>query len=219
MKYTNKALLLLVFLGLYIALIGCGGISRKDDSKQDTVTSADSLMDFSTSSRAKETAYSKRQTNGFGELLNNISFAVRTDDKKEFANGLIPWASIENPENEIPKLVDANRIVVPGNKVTIVIDYPLIKEFRFDAESKNGFTRAQLLRDISSAYYKIYKEEEQTATTKTIPVEKRNTTYNRNQTNGIHGIWGHDIADLVLAEVLVYEERSGKIILSLNIES
>ena len=99
-----------------------------------------------------------------------------------------------------------------------MIDYPFRKEFRFDAESKNGFTRAQLLRDISSAYYKIYKEEEQTATTKTIPAEKRTTTYNRNQTNGIYGIWGHDIADLVLAEILVCKDSSGKIILSLNIE-
>ena len=100
-----------------------------------------------------------------------------------------------------------------------MIDYPLTKEFRFDAESKIGFTRAQLLRDISSAYYKIYEEEECTTNIKTIPAEKRTTTYNRNYTNGTYGIWGHDIADLVLAEILVYKESGGKIILSLNIES
>lgn len=218
MKVNGKALFPLIFLGLCISLLGCGE-SKKDDSKQAPVASADSLTDYSTALRAKETAYSKRQTNGYGELLDNISFEVRTDDKKEFANGLIPWASIENPESEISKLVDANKIVVPEKKVTIVIDYPLTKEFRFDAESKIGFTRAQLLRDISSAYHKIYEEEERTATTKTIPAEKRTTTYNRNHTNGTYGIWGHDIADLVLAEVLVYKESGGKIILSLNIES
>lgn len=219
MKISSKALLLLILFGLYIALTGCEGISKKGDSGLNTVTSTDSSKDYSKALHAKETAYSKRQTNGFGELIDSVSFQVKTDDKKGFTNGLIPWASLENPESEIPKLVDSNNVVIPENKVTIVIDYPLTKEFRFEAESKSGFTRAQTLRDISSAYYKIYKVEEQTATIKTIPAEKRTTTYNRNQTNGIYGIWGHDIADLVLSEILVYRASNGNIILSLNIES
>ena len=43
--------------------------------------------------------------------------------------------------------------------------------------------------------------------------------YNRNETNGKYGIWGHDIADLVLADILVYKTADGQIILSLEMES
>lgn len=51
------------------------------------------------------------------------------------------------------------------------------------------------------------------------PVNERKTMYNRNETNGKYGIWGHDISDLVLAEILVYEAENGEIILTLNMES
>ncbi len=85
--------------------------------------------------------------------------------------------------------------------------------------SKNGFNRIQLLKEISRHYYILFDQEEKTATIKTIPVKQRTTMYNRNQTNGKYGIWGHDISDLVLAEILVYITTQGQIILSLNIES
>lgn len=69
------------------------------------------------------------------------------------------------------------------------------------------------------AYYKMYEEEEATATIKTIPLEKRTTMYNRNETNGKYGIWGHDIADLVLSEIHIYEDADKKLLLALIIES
>ncbi|MNL30171.1 hypothetical protein D3C87_1518920 [compost metagenome] len=65
----------------------------------------------------------------------------------------------------------------------------------------------------------MYEEEEATATKKTIPPEKRIGMYNRNETNGKYGIWGHDIADLVLSEIQIYESADGKLILALIIES
>ena len=72
MKVNSKALFPLIFLGLCISLLSCGE-SKKDDSKQAPVASADSLTDYSTALRAKETAYSKRQTNGYGELLTDVT--------------------------------------------------------------------------------------------------------------------------------------------------
>lgn len=65
----------------------------------------------------------------------------------------------------------------------------------------------------------MYEEEEATAIIKTVPPEKRNKMYNRNETNGKYGIWGHDIADLVLSEIHVYEDADKKLILALMIES
>ena len=85
--------------------------------------------------------------------------------------------------------------------------------------SDKGFTRQRLLQEISNNYYKLYDEEEKSATIKTIHLDKRTTMYNRNQTNGKYGVWGHDIADLVLTEILVYKTVTGQIVLSLEIES
>jgi hypothetical protein len=175
--------------------------------------------DYSTILAEREKASFDRQPDNVGELLTTISFNVKTNNKKDFENGIIPWASIEKPENEIAQLIDRNKIVIPEDKLTIIIDYPLTNEYRFDLQSKNGFTREQLLKEISKNYYKLYDEEEKSATIKTIPVDKRTTMYNRNQTNGKYGIWGHDIADLVLSEILVYKATNGQIILSLSIES
>jgi len=166
----------------------------------------------------KEQEAVEKQVVQAGELITTISFEVKTKNREDFENGLIPWASIAKPETDIPKLKDGNKIVIPDNK-TIVIDYPLNTEHKFELESSKGFSRAQLLRKISEEYYKIYEMEENSAKVKTIPADKRTTIYNRNQTDGKFGIWGHDIADLVLAQALVYRMPDGKIVVALVIES
>lgn len=55
--------------------------------------------------------------------------------------------------------------------------------YKFELISKKGFTRAQLINEISKRYYQLYDEEEKTATIKTVPMEQRKI-FNRNQTNG-----------------------------------
>jgi len=95
----------------------------------------------------------------------------------------------------------------------------LTNQYEFTLTSDKGFTRAQLLSEISRHYYKVFDEEEESATVKTIPADKRTTIANRNETDGKYGIWGHDIADLVLSGISVYKTTNGDIVLSLNIES
>ena len=85
--------------------------------------------------------------------------------------------------------------------------------------SSNGFTREALVKKISDKYHQIYQEEESTATVKTVPVKERTTLYNRNQTDGKYGIWGHDLADLALDHIMVYKSANGDILLSLDIDS
>ena len=165
----------------------------------------------------RENASAGKETNYLGELINTISFNVKTDNS-EFENGIQSWASIEKPQNDLKNLIDRNQIVINENIITVIIDYPLKNEFRFDLKSTNGFDREKLLLEISKHYYELYKEEEKTATVKTLPMEKR-TMYNRNETNGKYGVWGHDIADLVLTDIYVYKNESGKIILALNVDS
>lgn len=76
-----------------------------------------------------------------------------------------------------------------------------------------------MLQVISKKYHEIYIEEEASATTKTIPVEKREGLINRNETNGKYGIWGHDLSDLDLSSVEVYQNSEKKIYLVLSVES
>jgi hypothetical protein len=82
-----------------------------------------------------------------------------------------------------------------------------------------GFTKKQLILEISNKYNEIYNEEEKTAKTKTIPLDKREGLINRNQTNGKYGIWGHNIGDLDLSSIEVYKTRDGRIQIILVIES
>ena len=204
---------------LILILLGCDGVRDDNASAKVVPTSKAATEDYSAWLKAQENAYSAKPASIIGEQRTTIPFEVRTNNKADFEDGIIPWANIGSPEKDIPQLVDRSSVVIPESEVTILLDYPLTRSYQFNVKSKDGFTREQLLNYISGAYYKVYKEEEQSATVKTIPTEKRTTTYNRNRTDGMYGIWGHDIADLVLSEIVVYKLSDGKIILSLNIES
>jgi len=219
-KITESRLLFRVFISIFtIAVFGCNNAPKEKSNSNVTSPKDTSTIDDFAILKQKEQASSEKLPGNLGELIRTISFSVRTDDKTNFADGLVPWASIEKPEVDIPNLVDGNVIVIPEHEVTVVIDYPLKNEYRFNLLSKTGFTKVQLLNEISKGYYKLYHEEEETATIKTIPVGERTKMYNRNQTDGKYGVWGHDIADLVLSEISVFKNANGKLILALNIQS
>lgn len=201
MKTSFALLILLSFI-----VIGCNSKSTQTPEKN-----------YESVLTEREQNFSEKQINEIGELQNTISFEVMTD-VKDFEDGIQPWASVEKPAIDLPKLVKKEEIIISENNITIIIDYPLTNEYKFDLESKNGFTREMLLIEISRHYYKLYDEEEKTATIKTLPMEKR-TMHNRNETNGKYGIWGHDMGDLVLTEIQIYKTSTGKIILTLGIDS
>jgi len=197
---------------LTILFTSCKGQTQKSNTKQD-------LKDPIAVVQENEKKATEKKNDNLGELVSTISFLVKTDNKKDFEDGFIPWASIEKAKEDIPNLNKKDEVVIIETFVKIIIDYPLTNQYEFTLTSNKGFTRQQLLSEISIHYFKLYEEEEKSATVKTIPIDKRTTMYNRNQTNGKYGIWGHDIADLVLAEIGVYKTTKGEIILTLNIES
>ncbi|MEO8238025.1 MAG: hypothetical protein ABI793_16900 [Flavobacterium sp.] len=170
----------------------------------------------------KELESSNNIPNNQGELIATIEFGIKAnaEELKDFEDGIIPWISIENPENEISRLIEANKIVIPYSEITLIIDYPLNKPAGFLLKSsEKGFTKKQLTIEISKKYHEIYEVEEGSAKTKTIPVEKREGLINRNETDGKYGIWGHDIGDLDLSSVQVYKTKNGKVTILLGIES
>jgi hypothetical protein len=153
-----------------------------------------------------------------GDLISTVRFDIKTNDLKDYKDGKIPYIRIDSPQVEIKDLIGKDEVVITQTTVTVVLDYPLTGAYQFQLVSPNGFTRAKLITEISKLYYQLYDEEEATATIKTTPMKDRKI-YNRNQTNGKYGIWGHDIGDLVLDEIDVYRSKNGEIILTLQLES
>jgi hypothetical protein len=166
-----------------------------------------------------ETAVSDKTYDSLGIFVSEISFALSTKDLSSFPDGRYPWVRIDSPQIDLSFLIDKDEIVIHEKRAVLFIDYPLSIPYKAVITASNGFSRNQLINEISQHYYKVYTEEENTATIKTIPIERRKTLYNRNQTNGKYGIWGHDIADLALTGIRVYKSANGELILVLDVDS
>jgi hypothetical protein len=201
-----------ILLILTISLISCNEQKKQSNLNAETKDPIEFIQE-------NEKKSMEKQYGNLGDLISTIEFKVKTENKKDYTDGFIPWASLENPKQDIPNLVEKEKIVIKQSLIKIIIDYPLTNQYEFTLTSNEGFSREQLLLEISNHYYKVFEEEEKTATIKTTPIDKRTTMYNRNQTNGKYGIWGHDIADLVLSSINVYKTKNGEIILTLGIES
>ena len=173
-------------------------------------------MDPAEIGRQREQASAERNNDNLGSYVDVIDFNVYNANSEDGDTSSI---SIANPEKDLLHLQNPEEIVISQRAVTIIIDYPLTNEYKFDLSSDTGFTRVHLLNEINKAYRKIYAEEEASATIKTIPIEKRKKLINRNDTNGKYGIWGHDIEDLMLARIEIYETPDKKLILALITES
>ncbi|WP_310379776.1 hypothetical protein [Flavobacterium sp.] len=201
-----------ILLILTISLISCKEQKKQSNLNAETKDPIEFIQE-------NEKKSMEKQYVNLGDLIYTIEFNIKTENKKDYTDGFIPWASLENPKQDIPNLVEKEKIVIKQSLIKIIIDYPLTNQYEFTLTSNEGFSREQLLLEISNHYYKVFEEEENTATIKTTPIDKRTTMYNRNQTNGKYGIWGHDIADLVLSSINVYKTKNGEIILTLDIES
>lgn len=156
-----------------------------------------------------------------GELIADFSIEIKPNNE-QFSNSaseLIPWISIEHAANEISRLVNPDEILIKQTSAKLIIDYPLNNPAIIEITNPNGFSRKDLILIISKKYIEIYNEEESSATTKTIPLEQRTGLINRNQTDGKYGIWGHDISDLGLSGIELYQNKEGQITISLQIES
>lgn len=124
-------------------------------------------------------------------------------------------------------LIDADELVIPEQKIIVLIDYPLEIPTEVVLQSVGGFTRQGLLDRIRNAYETIYQEEERTSTKPVETVgdyctrwlsehpeateedrrhyEFRSALMNRASTNGIYGIYGHELRDLALVEVKYHQ--------------
>ena len=111
-------------------------------------------------------------------------------------------------------------MVFTGTNLIVVLDYPLHNEstFPINASAPSGFTRAEIVRKIADLYKKVYEEEARTSKIPVTPPEQRKS-YNRNETNGKYGIWGHDLGDLELHTIELSREADGTVSAHLGIDS
>jgi len=185
MLLSKKSILAIVC----IVFVSCQTSTNKASSAEKTIILSDSKKNYNELLEKLEQQSININYDSLGERISRISYGIKTNDLANFEDGKIPWIRIDSPQIEIRNLIDKDETVINESKVIIFVDYPLTNTYTFELTSPNGFTRTQLIYEISKHYYQLYDEEEQTATTKTLPLEQR-TIYNRNRTDGKYGIWG-----------------------------
>jgi len=170
---------------------------------------------------AREESYVRRDDLWEGETLQTIEFSVMVseEERDDFEDGIAPWINLVDRESELERLIDADSIALNYPRAKIVFDYPLDNPTTREISTLGeGFSRRELIELIGKNYEEIYEEEEVSATTKTLPMNERKIM-NRNSTDGIYGIWGHDLDDIAISGVEVRRSRNGEIVLILGIES
>jgi len=138
----------------------------------------------------------------------------------------------DNWDKSTNHILNPDEIVIMDSHIHIEFSYPLNNPLNVDLSSKNpnGFTKKEIVDHIVRIYREIYAEEERTAhpqayTVKSdkmgegisdvqehvvIPTDQRqlfSCMINRNSTEGVYGIWGHDLSDLAI-EGLTYNPET-----------
>jgi hypothetical protein len=128
---------------------------------------------------------------------------------------------VNDVKGALAKLSNPEEIVVPFEHAVLVITYPLSTpaSISIDAAFPIGFTRQELVKAVCEEYANVYEAEEATAHTKTIPLDERTNGKHRNRTDGVYGIWGHDLDSLVLRAARWTRGADGTITIDLHIDS
>lgn len=126
----------------------------------------------------------KKPLNGFNKMLEKVRLFDRVDEK-EF------WTKNVKFEEEIVG--------------ELYLCYPFSVVLK---ETVKFSSLHELISEIRRTYQAAYELEKTTSMKKAMPMyeEDPNSPFmNRNRTNGVIGIWGHDIGDLCIESITLYE--------------
>lgn len=129
---------------------------------------------------------------------------------------------LADPERALAGLARLDEIVIPFERASLVIAYPLTvpATVPLQAAIPWGFTRGELVRAICEEYANVYEAEEATAAAvPPVPREERAGRPERNRTDGVYGIWGHDLDELVLTSLRWTRAASGEVSIELHVEA
>lgn len=127
---------------------------------------------------------------------------------------------LADPDGSIAQLQKPDEIVIPFEHAVVVIDWPLTNPARIaiTAPLAQGFTRRELVKAVCEEYANVYEAEEGTAHTKpTLPAERAPGEH-RNRTDGVYGIWGHDLGELRLTALRWTRLPQGVVEIELHVE-
>lgn len=123
------------------------------------------------------------------------------------------WISIISYLHDPEKYKNIIETVVTDKKeLKVKFDYPLTRNINnpnfdqsyncyvFTFHNKDGFNMRGLCEEICNTYRMIYDTEKGTSS---INADKIPGMLNRNITDGMYGIWGHDIDDLVIEGISI----------------
>lgn len=88
----------------------------------------------------------------------------------------------------------------------MVLTYPLKTAATRSIRPADGkaFTRGELVKLIDETYREAYRLETNSQSSPTPPVHERVRLINRPASDGIFGIWGHDLEDLGISKINIY---------------
>lgn len=151
---------------------------------------------------AEEETIDIRQISWFKSIPMRLK--AQGDELKIYDSGEVPFINVANAQNEQKRLLDADEVVLNHQKVTLIIDYPILKPIHCVLEgTEKGFTRSELIKHIAQNYYKLYQEIAQENGNK--PLSERK-----------YGVKNIDVLALNLASIEVYMMPSGKKLLTLH---
>jgi len=127
---------------------------------------------------------------------------------------------LDDPDRAVLALARPDEIAIPFDHANLLVVFPLTvpATVPIQAAIPWGFTRAELVRAICEEYANVYETEDATAATKTVPREERTARPERNRTDGVYGIWGHDLDELVLTALRWTRGIDGTVTIELHVE-
>lgn len=128
---------------------------------------------------------------------------------------------LAEPTQALALLEKPDEIVIPFEQAVLVIDFPLTHPAKvaITAPLAQGFTRRELVTAICEEYENVYEAEEGTSHEKPVPLAERGEGQSRNRTDGVYGIWGHDLTDLVLTSLRWTRSPEGTVTIELHIDA
>jgi hypothetical protein len=91
---------------------------------------------------------------------------------------------------------------------SITVD-PLREPVKQIFQHAGGFTIGEFCAAVADGYERIYREEEESRTKSVELHPEESLLLNRAKTDGVHGIWGHDLDDLVIEIIHAPKTKNG----------
>jgi hypothetical protein len=130
------------------------------------------------------------------------------------------WMDLGDVRENFSILLNADEFVLETPEATLALTYPLNMAATRVIRPENGkaFTRGELVKLIEETYQELYRLETDSQSLPTPPVHERGSFINRPESDGIFGVWGHDLGDLGVSEIAVYR-IAGRVWLDLDMVS